>query len=80
VSSGAVVSGLLLARNRARTDAPYIVTEAHTGVGDGRLYRLRQSTRRQVRVSIDSADEQKAPASCLDACRNPPIPTDSDAV
>ncbi len=56
------MSGLFLARSNSRTDAPYIVTEAYTGVSDGRLYRLRPSTRRPVRVSIESTDEQTAPS------------------
>lgn len=55
------MSGLFLARNSSRTDAPYIVTEASTGVCDGRLYRLMPSMRQPVRVAIDSTDEQASP-------------------
>jgi hypothetical protein len=55
------MSGLNLVRGANRTDAPYVVTEAFTGVCDGQLYRLRQSTRQPVRVAVESTDEQKAP-------------------
>jgi hypothetical protein len=53
------MSGLSLVRTISHIDAPYIVTEAVSGLSDGRLFRLRLVGRSRLeRDEVESPDVQ----------------------